>query len=159
MNNKAKEENLTQEEIVDRAQAIIQSSAFCRELGIELVSCEQDHAVGRIILNERHGNPLGDVHGGVLFALADTICGIAACSRGSGGPTVSGFMDFLRPVQCKELICKASVVKHGSSLIRAECVMTDENGKELARGYSVFLATSLYRDFRTSNLSVHKDFT
>ena len=149
MERRLEQDHLSDEEIMSRGRAIVESSVFCRELGIELVSCTRDHAVGRIRLNEHHGNPLGDVHGGVLYTLADTICGIAACSRGCGGPTVSGFMDYLRPVQCRELYCKAHVVKHGSNLVRSECVLTDENGKELAIGYSVFLATDLYRDFRS----------
>jgi acyl-CoA thioesterase len=147
-----------QQRIMDRARAIVESSEFCREVGIELELCEKDHAIGRIRLSRKHSNPLGDVHGGVLFALADTICGVAAASRGNGGPTVSGYMDYLRPVHCEVLYCSAHVVKHGHNLIRSECVLTDEHGKELVKGYFVFLATTQYRDFSSSGRpdTVHK---
>ena len=147
---KQETERTEQERIMDRARGIVEASEFCKEVGIELVLCEKDHAVGRIRLGKKHSNPLGDVHGGVLFALADTICGVAAASRGNGGPTVNGYMDYLRPVHCEVLYCSAHVVKHGRNLIRSECVLTDEHGKELVKGYFVFLATTQYRDFHSS---------
>ena len=48
-------------------------------------------------MDDRHLNPLGTVHGGCLYTLADTVAGFAAASCGFEGPTLSGNMYFLRP--------------------------------------------------------------
>lgn len=47
--------------------------SFPGNLGIEPIEIEDDHAVGRILVDERHLHPGGYVHGGVWTALADTV--------------------------------------------------------------------------------------
>ena len=46
---------------------------FPGELGIEPLEISEEHAVGRIVVDERHLHPGGYVHGGVWTALADTV--------------------------------------------------------------------------------------
>lgn len=46
---------------------------FPGDLGIEPLEIEQDHALGRIVVDSRHLHPGGYVHGGVWTALADTV--------------------------------------------------------------------------------------
>jgi 1,4-dihydroxy-2-naphthoyl-CoA hydrolase len=46
---------------------------FPGNLGIELVSIEEDETTGRLVVDERHLHPGGIVHGGVWVAFADTL--------------------------------------------------------------------------------------
>jgi len=46
--------------------------SFPGDLGIEPVEIDDDHAVGRIVVDPRHLHPGGYVHGGVWTALGDT---------------------------------------------------------------------------------------
>ena len=47
--------------------------SFPGDLGIELLSVEEDEAVARLRCDERHLHPGGYVHGGVWVAFADTV--------------------------------------------------------------------------------------
>jgi 1,4-dihydroxy-2-naphthoyl-CoA hydrolase len=46
---------------------------FPGDLGIEPLEIEDDHAMGRIVVDRRHLHPGGYVHGGVWTGLADTV--------------------------------------------------------------------------------------
>jgi len=46
---------------------------FPGDLGIELVSIEDELVTGRLVVDRRHLHPGGYVHGGVWVALADTV--------------------------------------------------------------------------------------
>ena len=78
---------------------------FIKHIGVETVELREGYAKGEIVLDERHANPIGSTHGGVLFTLVDTVGGAAATSRGRYVTTVSGNINYLRPaMNCKKLI-------------------------------------------------------
>ena len=52
-------------------------SGFAKELGVELIDLDPDHARARIKLEQRHLQPFGIVHGGVYASLAESLCSIA----------------------------------------------------------------------------------
>jgi uncharacterized protein (TIGR00369 family) len=56
----------------DAIQARIKGS-FPDRMGIESLEITDEHARGRIVVDERHLHPGGLVHGGVWVALADTV--------------------------------------------------------------------------------------
>jgi 1,4-dihydroxy-2-naphthoyl-CoA hydrolase len=49
------------------------AGSFPGNLGIEVVSIEDDLVQGRLAVDERHLHPFGYVHGGVWVAFADTV--------------------------------------------------------------------------------------
>ncbi len=49
------------------------SGTFPGNLGVEVVSIEDDRVEGRLAVDERHLHPGGYVHGGVWVAFADTV--------------------------------------------------------------------------------------
>jgi 1,4-dihydroxy-2-naphthoyl-CoA hydrolase len=53
------------------AQAL--DGSFPGDLGVELVSIDDDEVRGRLEVDDRHLHPGGYVHGGVWVALADTV--------------------------------------------------------------------------------------
>ncbi len=49
------------------------SGSFPGDLGIEVISIEDDSVVGRMIVDRRHLHPGGYVHGGAWVAFADSV--------------------------------------------------------------------------------------
>jgi uncharacterized protein (TIGR00369 family) len=89
------------------------------------------------------------MHGGVIASLIDT--GIAHALmltdrftelRGEGGALVSVDVrvKFLRPVSRGRIVCDSRVVRLGRQIVHAESVVTDDEGKEVARGDAIYMA-------------------
>ncbi len=106
---------------------------FVKEVGFKTLEIREGYARGELVLTEQHGNPIGSVHGGVYFTIADNIGGAAATSRGRYVTTVSGEIHYLRPaIESKKLIAETREVKAGKNLCIYEVLITDETGRELA---------------------------
>lgn len=49
------------------------AGTFPGDLGIELTEITDEHVRGRLLVDERHLHPMGEVHGGAWVAFADTV--------------------------------------------------------------------------------------
>lgn len=108
---------------------------FARLLGMELLAVEDGHAVGRLELAERHtSNPAsGLAHGGVPYALADTVAGAAVSSlNATVTPTVDMRIDYLRPSVGTALRAEADVVRNGNSVATVDVEVTTDEGEVVA---------------------------
>lgn len=86
---------------------IKRSDKFIELIGIKIIEADEGYCKAELEVDDRHLNPLGTVHGGCLYTLADTVAGFAAASCGFEGPTLSGNMYFLRPTMgVKKLTCE-----------------------------------------------------
>ena len=105
-------------------------------MGMKLREIRDGYAEAEILLEEKHGNPIGSIHGGVYLALADNIGGIAAATYGSHVTTVSSHMDFLNAAgpHTKKIIGKATTIKNGKKLCVSEIRIYDDSEKLLATG-------------------------
>lgn len=107
-----------------------------RLLGFALTTFEPGHAVFRMMVDQRHHNPLGTLHGGIYCDLADAAMGFAygaTLGEGESFTTVELKINFLRAVREGTLTAEARVVKAGRSLGYVECDVTDDTGKLVAR--------------------------
>ena len=108
---------------------------FNDHLGIELLEAEDGRAVGRLELAAEHSsNPETLIaHGGVTYALADTVSGAAAVSVNRGvTPTVDMRIDYLAPATNGELLAEASLVRNGDGVATVEIEVTDGDGTAVA---------------------------
>ncbi len=113
---------------------------FTKEIGYRTVEAREGYARGELVLSEKHGNPIGTVHGGVFFTIADNTGGTAATTRGRYVTTISGEIHYLRPAfDCKKLIGESREIKVGKKICVYQVMITDETGRELA------LATMTYQ--------------
>src|SRR5437879_1227609 len=88
---------------------------------------------------ERHANPMGTVHGGILCDLADAAMGFAYASTLEENETFATLelkINFLRPVWRARLTASASVVQRGRTIGMVECDITDAEGRLVARASS-----------------------
>ena len=87
---------------------------------------------------ERLGNSLGSMHGGVLATLVDTAAGAAVAAgpeyrRGSSITTVDMTVQYLGPVTDR-LVVDAVCTKRGRQLTFAEVTARDGRGEIVGRG-------------------------
>ncbi len=112
----------------------IRKNAFGNAVGIEIESVERDRAVCRLEIRPDHKNPLGALHGGVYFTLADNAAGAASRTDGRGYVTQHGDMHFIRSVSEGVVRAEARVVHRGRHTCLIEVSVVDEEGKLLATG-------------------------
>jgi acyl-coenzyme A thioesterase 13 len=112
-------------------------SAFTEHIG----PLDRDGAVTRLQTDDRHANPAGAVHGGVVATLCDTAVGHAIAEEAddiSGAVTVSLTVDYLAPAKPGTLLeARTEVQKVGGRLAFADCAVTAE-GRDVARARAVF---------------------
>src|SRR4029079_2305281 len=76
--------------------------ALAALLAFELTRVEPGIAVFEIEADERHANPMGTVHGGILATIADSAMGMAYVSELEDDETFTTLelkLNFLRPVR------------------------------------------------------------
>ena len=108
-------------------------------LGFTLMAIEPGRAVVAFEAAERHANPLGTLHGGVLCDLADLAMGwayAATVADGESFTTLELKINFLRPVWEGRLVAVASVIKGGRIIGLVECDVTDDQDRLVARASS-----------------------
>jgi uncharacterized protein (TIGR00369 family) len=112
---------------------------IARLIGFELTSIEPGHAVVELEAHERHANPMGTLHGGVLCDIADAAMGMAYASSLEAGETFTTLelkINFLRPVWTGKLVADGRVVKGGRTVGLVECTITDDRDRLIARASS-----------------------
>ena len=76
-------------------------------------------------------NIMGQVHGGLLYSLADVVTGLTARADGRKYVTQSAHVNFIGNVSSGLIIAKGDIVKRGRSIVIVRGIVTDENGKLL----------------------------
>ena len=88
---------------------------------------------------ERHANPMGTVHGGILCDLADAAMGFAYASTLEQNETFTTLelkINFLRPVWQARLTATGNVVQRGRTVGLVECEIVDAQDRLVARASS-----------------------
>jgi uncharacterized protein (TIGR00369 family) len=108
-------------------------------IGFRLTSIEPGQAAIEFEATERHANPMGTLHGGVLCDIADAAMGMAYASTLEEGQTFTTLelkINFLKPVWNARLQAVAKVVKGGRTIGLVECDVTDDQQQLVARATS-----------------------
>jgi len=88
-------------------------------------------------VGKKFHNPMGTLHGGIMTDLADACMGIATITTLSDDETFSTLelkMNFLRPVFEGKITADGRILHRGKTIAMAECVVTNAEGKDVARG-------------------------
>jgi acyl-CoA thioesterase len=111
---------------------------FAFENGITVTDVVPGRARGVLKVGVNSINPHGNVHGGALAALADTVGGCCACSKGGSCVTSGSTMEFLRPATGNYIYCEATPKKMGRKLSVIQVVLTNESQAVVATGTFTF---------------------
>jgi phenylacetic acid degradation protein PaaD len=88
--------------------ALLAVDRAARTLGISVDVTELGHATARMPTSDDHGNGVGIVHGGYVFALADTAFAYAMNSHGRTGVSVHADVAFLRAARVGAGLCASA---------------------------------------------------
>jgi uncharacterized protein (TIGR00369 family) len=108
-------------------------------VGLELVRASGGTSEMTLEVTERHENPMGTVHGGILCDLADAAMGTAYFSEleeGESFTTLELKINFLRPFWKGKLVARGRVVSRGRTVGMTECDVEDAEGRLIARASS-----------------------
>ena len=112
-------------------------------IGIELVEGGGGECTMRLEADERHSNPMGTIHGGILCDLADAAMGMAFYStleEGESFTTLELKLNFLRPFWTGTLVARGKVVSRGKTVGLAECRVVDGEERLIAHATSTCMA-------------------
>ena len=110
-------------------------SGFIRHNGIRVVSVDEEKSVLTADVTPENSNIWGGVHGGFLYAMADTAAGaFARIKYGRRNVTLSGSINYLRSAaHAKMLTAICREVKVGGHVGFFEVNITDEEERLIAR--------------------------
>ena len=117
-----------------------ESNEFARHCGIYTSEIRAGYAEVRMESCQHILNPVGSVHGGCLYTLADVAAGSAAASHGRWPVTLSGNINYLKAGHRPTTLCaKAKEVKSGKNIAvyNVDILQDDE----------ILLATSTFTMF------------
>jgi uncharacterized protein (TIGR00369 family) len=112
-------------------------------IGFQVTEAKDGRAVATFEATEKHANPMGTLHGGILCDVADAAMGMAFAStlgEDESFTTVELKINFLRPAWNAKLTAEAQVVHRGKILGYVECEVRDENNKLVAKTSSTCVA-------------------
>ena len=113
-----------------------------RTLGIRLAEIAPRHAVMEVDVDERHLNYLGGVHGGLLAALADTVCFFPQplLPSGQAATTVNLSLNYVRAaVVGDRLQARAELLHLGRRTASLAVKIADRQGRLIAHGTATLL--------------------
>ena len=111
-------------------------------IGIEVERAEGGETVMTMVAEERHSNPMGTLHGGILCDIADAAMGMAYYSTldpGESFTTLELKINFLRPFWTGRLVARGRIVSKGRTVGMAECEIADAEGRLIAKATSTCL--------------------
>jgi uncharacterized protein (TIGR00369 family) len=119
-----------------------ESAGFRELIGTEVSGVEEGRAVARLEAEDRHLNPNGTVHGGVVYTLVDISMAEALRTKveGDGRPvTIEIKINYLEPGKPGTLSSAARIRKAGGRITIVEAEVSQEDSGEV-----VALATGTY---------------
>lgn len=129
----------------------MERNAFMLHNYMELESVETDRAAFTLQIRPESCNPLGMVHGGAIYTLADNAAGTAAHTDGRFYVTQTSSLHFLRN-QSQGLVRATAQVRHrGKSTVLTAVDITGEDGRLLATGeFTFFCVDKTVMDQKTA---------
>lgn len=125
-------------EAYQRAKMIQEKNAFALYNHMELESADDSCVVMRLEIHETSKNPLGIVHGGAMYTMADCAAGIVVNTDGRRHVTQGSSMHYLKNRTEGVIRASGRVVHRGKATSLVHVEITDETGALLASGEFTF---------------------
>lgn len=111
-----------------------------RLIGFAITQADLGSAVAEMDTDpERHANPMGTLHGGILCDLADLAMGhamVTTLEDEESFTTVDITAKYFKPIWKAHLFARANVIKRTRALGMIECVVEDDKGSLVAKLFS-----------------------
>lgn len=109
------------------------------------IEITKGEATIRVAVQDAFFHAAGALHGSVLFKALDDAAyfAVSSLARDEFVVTASFHVHFLRPVKAGTLTARGRVVSRSRRHHVAEAVVTDERGREVARGSGTFVPSGV----------------
>lgn len=138
-----KSEEITKEQLLHNPESL---DEYAKYMGIVFTEITPGEAKAVMTLMEPLKNPLGSVHGGALFSMADIVSGVAANATGDKVTTLDSSIQFLSPAlfgRTEHLYATATTVKRGKTIHVITVEIRDDNERLIATAqFSFFVMQS-----------------
>ncbi len=112
---------------------------FSREIGVEMLKSEEGYAQGRLKLTEAHRGVNSCVDSGVLFTLADEMCGQAAATVGGICTTMNCTIEYIRmPLIGEYVYGEAFPIKMGRTIRNYRAYIRNEKNELICLTDAIF---------------------
>lgn len=121
---------------------LVNRSPYFSLLSMEIKDLEWGTSVLEVALEEKHLQPFGYVHGGVIASVMDAATFWAVFPQvkdGMGLTTVEIKVNFLAPVREGRLVVKGRCIKIGKTLALGDATIYDAKGNLLAHGTATMM--------------------
>jgi len=111
-------------------------------IGFRLTEVGRGKARVELQASQKHENPMGTLHGGIICDIADAAMGMSYASMlrsDESFTTVELNINFLRPFWSGKLVAKGKVIRKGRTMGLLECRVTDEKRRLVAYATSTCL--------------------
>jgi 1,4-dihydroxy-2-naphthoyl-CoA hydrolase len=115
-------------------------SNWDKQMGFRILEMSGEKVVGEYVVDERHHQPYGIVHGGVHCSAVETVCsigaGLSSRERGSAHGVVGleNHTSFIRAVRSGKVTVTATPVTRGRQSQLWEAESRDDQGRLVAQG-------------------------
>ena len=121
---------------------IVNSCPYFSLLSMEIKDLQWGTSLLEVQLEEKHLQPFGMVHGGVIASVIDAAAFWAVfpqVEKGKGLTTVEMKINYLAPAQKGKLLAQGRCIKMGRSLALGEAQVKDSNGILVAHGTATMM--------------------
>jgi len=121
---------------------VVNRSPYFSLISMEIKDLEWGTSVLEVELEEKHLQPFGYVHGGVMASVMDAATFWAVFPQvkdGMGLTTVEIKVNFLAPIQKGKLVAKGRCIKIGKTLALGEAYIKNGEGGLLAHGTATMM--------------------
>jgi uncharacterized protein (TIGR00369 family) len=113
------------------------TAPVARLIGFRVAEIERGRCRVEFDADDRHANPMGTLHGGVICDIADAALGMAYASELASTEsftTIELKVNFLRPFWTGRLVAEGLVLRKGRSFGLVQCRVLDTEGRLVAFG-------------------------
>lgn len=123
---------MEEKERKDALKAFENIEGFIKDNNYKLIDIDTNYALMEAKLTPSSMNPHGMGHGGFIFGLADTACGVAAVAGGLKGITVDGNINYFHPAKGEYIRVEVKALKVGKTISTYEASVYDDKGALIA---------------------------
>ncbi len=113
-------------------EKFISNDLFAKYLGIEVYDAGEGRAKGRMRIEKYHLNSAGTLHGGAIFALADSVFSAASNSHGSLAMAIDVSISYFKAVKEGTIYAEAKEISVNPKLGTYLITIMDDQGNTIA---------------------------
>lgn len=131
---------------MDDCSTFFAADAFANDIGIRLKTVSAGRSTMELTVTDRHLNPHGTVHGGVIYSLADAAFAVASNSHGVPSVAINTSITYMKAATAGVLYAEAEEFSKNAKLGSYTVEVYDQEREKIA----VFQGLAYRRTPRTT---------